>query len=240
MPRIGLIVPPATGWEPEEGPRLYPGIEFVVRGLGLPELSTLGFEAIIERVAGEARALGEAGTAAISLMGTSLSFYRGVEAHDALLATVTEASGVPATTMSVAVTDGLRALGIRRVALATAYDDDINARLRVFLERRGFEPAGLAALALRDIGAVLDTAGDRIVDLACKAVDEDTAVDGVLISCGGLRTLDIVARIEDRLGLPVVSSSPAGFWDVVQLAGGDPRVPGYGRLFGTLRHAEAA
>jgi maleate cis-trans isomerase len=48
---------------------------------------------------------------------------------------------------------------------------------------------------------------------------------------GGLLTLDILAPLERRLGVPVVSSSPAGFWDVVQRAGIDPRVPGYGRLF---------
>jgi arylmalonate decarboxylase len=39
-------------------------------------------------------------------------------------------------------------------------------------------------------------------------------------------------QLEDRLGVPVTASSPAGFWDVVRLGGWDARAPGFGRLFG--------
>jgi arylmalonate decarboxylase len=40
-----------------------------------------------------------------------------------------------------------------------------------------------------------------------------------------------VRELEATTGLPVVSSSPAGFWDLVRHAGLDPRAPGCGRLF---------
>ena len=40
-----------------------------------------------------------------------------------------------------------------------------------------------------------------------------------------------VMEVEAALQVPVVSSSPAGFWDLVRCAGLDPRSPGHGRLF---------
>ena len=43
---------------------------------------------------------------------------------------VIDASGLPATTMSDAVIDGLNAVGGHRVAVATAYNDEVNDRLR--------------------------------------------------------------------------------------------------------------
>jgi len=53
----------------------------------------------------------------------------------------------------------------------------------------------------------------------------------VLISCGGLKTLGILEALEARLGVPVISSSAAGFWDVVQLGNIDPAANGFGKLF---------
>ena len=77
-PRIGLIVPPATGEVPFEGPALYGSrIAFHARGLGLGSVTPAGYDEVIESVVGHARALAEQDMRAISLMGTSLSFYRG-------------------------------------------------------------------------------------------------------------------------------------------------------------------
>jgi arylmalonate decarboxylase len=55
--------------------------------------------------------------------------------------------------------------------------------------------------------------------------------EGLFISCGGLRTHDVVEPLEARFGLPVTASSPAGFWDLMRLAGLDPSAHGFGRLF---------
>ena len=56
--------------------------------------------------------------------------------------------------------------------------------------------------------------------------------DGLLLSCGGLRTLDLLAPLQARCEQPVVASSPAGFWDLMACAGPDATAHGFGRLFG--------
>ena len=53
---------------------------------------------------------------------------------------------------------------------------------------------------------------------------------GLLISCGGLRTLEVAKPLEDRHGIPVVSSTQAAFWAAMRLVGEDGRVAGHGRL----------
>jgi arylmalonate decarboxylase len=66
--------------------------------------------------------------------------------------------------------------------------------------------------------------------LSSDAVAQASGADGLLISCGGLRTLTVAKPLEDRHGLPVVSSTPAAFWAAMRLVGESGRVAGCGRL----------
>ena len=232
LPTIGLIVPPAEGKVPDDGPLLYPDrVRLIARGLALGQISPAGYEAVIDSVADRARSLADDGAQAISLMGTSLSFYRGAAFNRQLVAAIYEATGLPATTMSHAVVRALKATGVRRVALATAYIDDVNARLAAFLQEEGFEVTAVKGLAMTDVLGVGAVPPETLIDLAQNVFAQDTSAQGVLISCGGLKTLGIIETLESRLGVPVVSSSPAGFWDAVQLMGVSPVTHGFGRLF---------
>ena len=69
-----------------------------------------------------------------------------------------------------------------------------------------------------------------IIALSEEAVAKAPGAEGVLISCGGLRTLGVAKPLEDRHGLPVVSSTPAAFWAAMRLVGESGRVEGCGRL----------
>jgi arylmalonate decarboxylase len=60
--------------------------------------------------------------------GTSLTFYRGFEAHEKLLQRL-RWIGLPVATMSSAMVDGLRALGAKKIVISTACADEVNKRL---------------------------------------------------------------------------------------------------------------
>ena len=80
------------------------------------------------------------------VIGTSLTFYRGYEAHQQLLEQLRKETGLPVSTMTEAVVDGLRSVGAKRVAVATAYSDLVNDRLADFLRQcrlRGAAHEGL-------------------------------------------------------------------------------------------------
>ena len=231
-PRLGLIVPPAHGRVPDDGPRLYAGrARFLARGLGIDSISAGGFAPFIGAIRGHALALRDDGAQAISLMGTSLSFHRGPAFTEDLCHQMADATGLPCTTMSHALVRALRALGVRRVAIATAYTAALDVVLTRFLSELGFEVAAIEGLDMTDVLAVGDVGPEVLAEIALRAHARASDAEGLLLSCGGLRTLDLLAPLQERLGLPVVASSPAGFWDLMSCAGLDARSPGFGRLF---------
>ena len=234
-PCIGLIVPPAHGQVPQDAAELYGDrFRFIARGVGIPAVSPEGFDSVIDAVLDRAQALRRDGAQVISLMGTSISFYRGPAYTDGLRQAMAQATGLPCTTMSHAIVDALRALGIRRVAVATSYIDALNERLVAYLGAAGFEVSAIRGLQMTGVEAMGEVSTRTLVDLSTEVYRQDETAEGIFISCGGLLTLEAIRQLEDRLGVPVTASSPAGFRDVVRLGGWDARAPGGGRLF-TLR-----
>jgi arylmalonate decarboxylase len=232
VPTVGLIVPPGHGQVPQDGPMLYGDrVRFIARGLGIGGVSPEGFAPVIGTVLDRARELRQAGAEAISLMGTSISFYRGAAFTESLRAAMQEATGVPCTTMSHAIVAALKQLGIRRVAVATSYIDELNDKLVAYLTHEGFVVTAIEGMSITGVKEVGEVSTEALVRLSREVHARDRTADGVFISCGGLLTLDAIRQLEDELGLPVTASSPAGFWDVVRLADVSARSEGFGKLF---------
>jgi arylmalonate decarboxylase len=108
----------------------------------------------------------------------------------------------------------------------------VNELLTIFLRQKGFEVRSLQSLgAAKLVGDAARTTAQYICDLSLKSFADARRADGVLIVCGGLRTLDITVQIETACGVPVVSSMPAALWAAARLIGESGYVgPGYGRL----------
>lgn len=233
-PVIGMIVPPANGPVPPECLRLYADrADFVAEGLGLDRLTAPGYESVIWKAGSLARSLADRGASVVSLMGTSLSFFRGVTFNKELATAMRDASGRPATTMSYAIMDALRALGARRVAVGTAYATDVNRRLAAFLGECGFAVGEVVGLGIEEVQDVAGISSETLLDLGRRTHAADPGADVLLISCGGLQTLDVTGVLEDEIGKPVVSSAVAGAWAAVRLAGLDPTATGFGTM---LKH----
>jgi arylmalonate decarboxylase len=231
VPVLGLIFPPANRGIPEEGIAMYgDSLRFVVTGLGLDRMTPEGYDSVIPRIPEAARKLVAAGAEAIELTGTSLTFYKGEEFNQRLREAVTEASGLPATTMSNGVIDGLKAVGARRVAVATAYNDEVNDRLRAFLIEHGLEPLVVTGLGIEAIEDVDSVTQNDLIEFGAKVHASVREADSLLVSCGGFRTLEIIAPLEGRTGVPVISSMPHGLWAGARLVGMSGAAPGYGEL----------
>ena len=228
--RIGLVVPFAADRVPAEGPMMYPDVTFIPRGVGVRALTPEGYDAAWDAILPAAKELAKHDIAAIMVIGTSLTFYRGYEAHQQLLARLRAETGLPVSTMSEAVVDGLRSVGAKRVAVATAYSDLVNERLTGFLERSGLEVLSMKGFGLTGFGDAANQSEQDIIDLSGKAIAEAKAADAVLISCGGLKTLGCAVPLEERHGIPVVTSTQSAFWKALRLAGASGRVPDRGRM----------
>jgi arylmalonate decarboxylase len=82
---IGLVVPFATDEVPLEGPIMYPGVRFIPRGVGVRALTPEGYDPAWDGILPAADYLAQQNVDAIMVIGTSLTFYRGPQAHARLL-----------------------------------------------------------------------------------------------------------------------------------------------------------
>jgi arylmalonate decarboxylase len=231
MPKkIGLVVPRANDEVAPEGLKMYPHMNFVARGVGVKALTPEGYDGAWHAMLPAAEQLAREGVDAVMLMGTSLTFYRGFEEHERLVEKARSVTGLPVSTMSTAIVEGLRAMGAEQIGVCTAYADEVNRRLRDFLTAAGFDVMELQGFGLEAFGAPSKKRPEDIVELAASVAAKAPDAEALLISCGGLRTLEITKAIEDAHGVPVVSSTPASYWAAVRLAGENPAVEGYGKL----------
>lgn len=239
--RIGMTVPFADNRVPDEGLVMYPDIEFVPRGTGVRSLTPEGYDAAVDKIIPGAEELARQGVEAVMLMGTSLTFYRGPKFHDELLEKARRATGLPCSSMSQSVVDGLRLFKARKVAVSTAYSKVVNDKLTELLEYNGFEVQSLECFGITDFGGgATGKSEQEIIELTGKAIEKAPKADAVLISCGGLRTLNCSAPIEQRYGLPVVTSTQSAFWAALQLVGESGQIAGYGRMLAEAKAPEMA
>jgi arylmalonate decarboxylase len=227
---IGLVVPFAADEVPFEGPLMYPGVRFIPRGVGVRALTPEGYDPAWNGILPAADYLAKQGVDAIMVIGTSLTFYRGPQAHAGLLEDLRARTGLPVSTMSQAIIDGLREVGAKRVAVATAYSDVVNRRLKELLAAAAIDVLALECFDLLDFGGPSKKSEADIIALSGSAVVKAAGAEAILISCGGLRTLGVAEPLEASHGIPVVSSATAAFWAAMRLVGESGHVAGYGQL----------
>jgi arylmalonate decarboxylase len=227
---LGLIFP-VTRPVPEEALAMYPsGIKFINASLGLKTMTPEGYDAVIDRIGPAGEKLAAQGANAVVLMGTSLSFYKGAAFNERLTETLKKATGLPATTMSTGVIEGLKTVGATRVVAATAYADEVNRRLQTFLKESGFEVLGVKGLGIEKVEDVDRVTQDGLLKFCVGVRETQPKANAILVSCGGLRTLEILAPLERQGRIPAVSSTPHALRAGVRLLGLSGRAPGFGTL----------
>ena len=133
------------------------------------------------------------------------------------------------TTLVTGVVNGLRRLQAHRIVVATPYLDEINIVVAKFLRQKGFEVLDIQGLNIEDGEAMGRITPSYLRDFVLS-IDRDDA-DVIFVSCGGIRTLDVLQEIEDIAGKPVVCSLQGMMWDCLRRAGIDDAIEGYGQLF---------
>src|SRR5688572_10120381 len=230
-PTLGLIFPPENYPIPPDAKFLFPiGVDFIGNGVGLPGGMTVeGYEGAIPRVLPKAQDLAKQGANVVSVFGSSLTFYKGAKFHDDLIRQVEKATGKRATTQSNGLLDGLRTANAKRVAIATAYTDIVTERLKVFLQEYGFEVTAAKGLGFERIPQGAATQ-EILHKLGTDAYARSKKADAVVVSCGALRTLELIVPLENSVKVPVISSTPHGLWHGVKLMGVPAKVTGYGMV----------
>jgi len=229
--KIGLIVPSTNTINEPEFWRMAPeGVTIhTARVLLLGKATT---ESYFEMANALDRAAKELATAEVDVVAYGCTSGSIICPLPELLDGMAKNANAPATAAAGAVVAALRALGVRKVAVATPYVSFVNDSEKRFLEDYGFEVTSLHGLELgetqeerRGIGRV----PPRHVYAMAREVDRPDA-EAIFVSCTNLATLDVIADIERDLGKPVITSNQACFWACLRLMGLNTPVSGYGRL----------
>jgi maleate isomerase len=139
--------------------------------------------------------------------------------------------GAPAATASsiiTAVTRALTAVAAQQIVVLTPYLDEVNTAELHYLERAGFGVLEFEGLNIEKDSDMVRVAPGYLRDLAIGLDHADA--DAIFISCGALRSIDVIEEIEQACGKPVVTSNQAMAWDALRLAGITETIEGYGML----------
>jgi maleate cis-trans isomerase len=189
-------------------------------------------------IASGARYLATAKVDVIAYGCTTGSFYRGPGWDREMLALISAEAGVPAVATTPSVVEALRALGARRLSVATPYPEWNNKRLRSYLEAQDFEVLnvdGEPEAAAAGNQGINDQSPQSVVEFAARVCRPEA--DALLCSCTAWRSVEAVDALERRTGKPVVTSNQATIWAALRVLGFTQPVRGYGRLLERLAAA---
>ncbi len=236
--KIGLVIPSNnTVVEPELWAMRPPGV--TVHGNRILSRGNTP-EAIVEMEKSTARAVeelraGQMTVIAYACLATSL--VKGMEWTRGVAERIAADTGIPAFTAAAATFEAARALGARRVAVATPYPDHIQALLPAFVAQTGLELAATRNLGVRNSLELWKIPGEEIRAFA-RSVDVPGA-EVLCIVATDLPTAEQIDAIERDLGKPVVTTNQAILWKALSLAGVDEPVTGYGALLSRPRRTSA-
>jgi maleate isomerase len=153
--------------------------------------------------------------AAVAYGCTSGSFIGGLAGEAALVAGMVEAGAPMAVTTSGGVIAAAHALGLKNLAVVTPYDESVGAKLRAYLNEAGVEVAAQNDIGLT--GRIWTVPYEVTADLARRTAQGGG--DAVFLSCTNLLTYDLIASLEQELGVPVITANQVTMWAVLAAAG---------------------
>ena len=141
-----------------------------------------------------------------------------------------EAGGpAPVVTSAGALVDGLKALGAKKVSILTPYMKPLTQLVIDYIENEGIEVVDSISLEIPDNLEV--GRQDPLAPAEISKRLNTRGVDAVVASaCVQMPSLASVQLIEDRIGLPVVSSSVCTTFMMLKKLGLKPRTRGFGAL----------
>ena len=132
-------------------------------------------------------------------------------------------------TLVTGVVDALAELKVKNLVVGTPYLDEINTKEAEFLINKGFSVLNIQGLNLTK-GIEFGTVTPEYWIKFALEINE-AAADAIFLSCGGIRSTEVIDRIEQKVGKPVITSNQAQMWSCLRRAGVEDKILGFGELF---------
>lgn len=136
--------------------------------------------------------------------------------------------GIPVVTPITASLAALDRLGADKLAVLTPYVDGVNAALAAHLEAQGKTVCAFTSFGIEDNEVMAALPTEAIYHAALEA--DRPEAEALFISCTAIRAVDVVERIEQAIGKPVITANQALIWQSLRWAGCAQTIDGYGAL----------
>jgi maleate isomerase len=231
--RIGLLVPSSNSTVEVEFYRALPSdVSLHVGRLPITQVDPQSIAGMVDPLETESKKLASADVDVIVLGAAAPSFLKGMGYDREMAQRIAQASGKPATTASTALLQSLKALGVRRIALGTAYSTKVNEIAIKFLTANGVEVVNTECLGYVDNLAIgrldVQTAYDLGRRIACPEAQ------AIAFLCTNWQSMAILERLERDTRLAVLSSTQFSVWAALKTVGYAGRIDGYGRLLSEM------
>jgi maleate isomerase len=231
MKRIGMLYPSSgiSEWEVE---RMLPEkISLHVTRIPMSEPTYDALSHMADSVEEASKLLADAHVDIIAFNCTLGSLIGGKGYDHTIIERITKSTCLPATTTTTAALAGLRSLGVKRFILVSPYAELLHKKEKAFLESEGFQLINDRWLSLTDCIQQYDT--EPLYWYETVKAMEETQSDGYFISCGGIRVVEIIQKLENELKKPVITSNQALTWHCLRKIGFHEPIEGFGRLLKT-------
>lgn len=145
-------------------------------------------------------------------------------------AALEEATGRPAATAMTAAVDGMRELGLTRLVIAAPVAEVKIRPVADYLEASGFHVLGLQGIATESSRDIRALPFEAPYELAKRAYAAAPGADGIYLPSLTWRATDFAARLEQELGVAVITLYGSLVWRALTAIGYARPISGYGQL----------
>ena len=204
---------------------LPPGVSIAHEGLGLLGESYQDLAGKEDVIVTRARELVEKHkVAGLMLTGGFVTLFNpGIEAK------VANTIGLPVVSAISSAVAALTAFGAKSVLLMTPFDRASNESIKTHVDELGFTLHLGPSFDNRIPGTSLNLSQDQLFDLV-EETFRKTPAQAIYFQGATMDPLPIIQRLEDRLGVLVVTSNTAMIWNLLSKLGLKYSVKNYGRL----------
>jgi maleate isomerase len=233
--RVGTILPAVSTVLPNEFLKVAPdGVIMVYTRILIQRLTKEDIDGLEQQIEPTVKLLMPCKPQFVIQAASPLVWTKGPGYDKQIIDKVERAAGVPATTTATAVVKALHRFKARKVSVATPYPDWINEQIKKFLDAVGFEVVAIKGLGEDRPDETSRLAPNVPYALARQVYAEAPNIDCMFISCGNMRTFEIIEKLERDLGVPVVTNNQAAIFESFSALKIRDPIAGYGRLFEML------
>jgi maleate isomerase len=212
--RVGLLIPSSnTMMEVDFARELPPGTALHTARMFLEDTTAAGENLMLDEFAlPAARDLGTARPDVVVFGCTSAGALRGNDYDAELCQRISELAGAPAVSTIASVRAAIQASGATSIGVITPYVDELNEKIKASIEADGPRVAAISGLGITENFAIAEVSTQVITTFAVRALGQLAArglIDLVFASCTNFGALAARAAVQQRLGLPVLTSNQA-------------------------------